>query len=176
VTAKQSDLPQLPLDLPLLALVGLRDPEQGDWARLRAFQYAHLHKLSRSRAIAHALSAVITLGLFFSDVPLIGLAAWLVAVIATQLHLGRIDRSLADVGRRSMTRAEFRSHVLGVAGTAAAWAVPLLLFAPFGTMADQFALWTLVAMLIAGSALVMSAAPMAMIVFSAIAGGAAPVA
>jgi diguanylate cyclase (GGDEF)-like protein/PAS domain S-box-containing protein len=173
VTAKQSDLPQLPLDLPLLALVGLRDPEQGDWAQLRAFQYAHIHRFSRSRAIAHALSAVMTIGLYFGDVPLVGLALWTVAVIAMQLSLGRIDRSLADVGRRSMTRREFRNHALSVAGTAATWAIPLLLFAPFGTTADQFALWTLVAMLIAGSALVMSAAPMAMIVFSAIAGGAA---
>lgn len=173
VTAKQSDLPQLPLDLPLLALVGLRDPEQGDWARLRAFQYAPIHKLSLSRAIAHALSAVITFGLFFGDVPLIGLAAWLATVVATQWRLGRIDRNLADVDRRSMSRGEFRSHALAVAGTAAAWAVPLLLFAPFGTMADQFALWTLISMLIAGSALVMSAAPMAMIVFSAIVGATA---
>ena len=173
MTASHSDLPQLPLDLPLLALVGLRDPDQGDWARLRAFQYARIHKLSLSRAIAHALSAVITFGVFFGDVPLIGLALWAAVIVATQWHLVRLDHSLTDVERRSMTRDEFRSHALGVAGSAAAWAVPLLLFAPFGTPADQFALWTLVAMLIAGSALVMSAAPMATIVFSAIAGGAA---
>ena len=173
MTASHSDLPQLPLDLPLLALVGLRDPDQGDWARLRAFQYARIHKLSLSRAIAHALSAVITFGVFFGDVPLIGLALWAAVIVATQWHLVRLDHSLTDVERRSMTRDEFRSHALGVAGGAAAWAVPLLLFAPFGTPADQFALWTLVAMLIAGSALVMSAAPMATIGVSAIAGGAA---
>ncbi|MXP42663.1 EAL domain-containing protein [Altererythrobacter soli] len=171
--ASQSDLPQLPLDLALPELVGLRDPEKGDWARLRAFQYAHLHKLSRCRAIAHALSAVIAVSLFLGDVPLIGLLLWLAAVVAAQWNLCRIDSSLANVDRRSMTRGEFRSHAIGVGGTSAIWAVPLLLFVPFGTAADQFALWTLVSMLIAGSALVMSAAPMAMIVFSAVVGAAA---
>ena len=104
MTASHSDLPQLPLDLPLLALVGLRDPDQGDWARLRAFQYARIHKLSLSRAIAHALSAVITFGVFFGDVPLIGLALWAAVIVATQWHLVRLDHSLADVERRAMTR------------------------------------------------------------------------
>jgi diguanylate cyclase (GGDEF)-like protein/PAS domain S-box-containing protein len=173
VRASQSDLPQLPLDLSLPALIGLTDPGQGDWARLRAFQYAHLHKLSRSRAIAHALSAIIAASLFIGDVPLIGLAVWLAAVVGAQWRLGRIESSLANVDDRAMTRAEFRRHAMGVAGTAAVWTVPLLLFVPFGTTADQFALWTLVSMLIAGSALVMSAAPMAMLVFSAMVGGAA---
>lgn len=173
MTDSPSDLPQLPLSMPLRALIGLKDPEQGDWAALRAIQYAELHKLARSRAVAHAMAVIITLGLFFGKVPLLILAPWVACVAAAVWNSVRIDRQLADIDRRSMTRHEFRRQAVGVAGAAAAWAVAMLLFTYWGTMADHFALWTLVAMLIAGSAFAMAPAPMATIVFSGIAGAAA---
>jgi diguanylate cyclase (GGDEF)-like protein/PAS domain S-box-containing protein len=170
VTDSHTDLPQLPLKLPLLALIGLRDPEQGDWAALRAIQYAQIHRLSRSRALAHVMSVIITIGLFIGKVPVPALAAWAVAVVVALWNSLRIDRSLADIEPRSMTHHEFRRQAFGVAGVAAVWAIPLLAFTQWGTTADQFALWTLVAMLIAGSAFAMAPAPMATIVFSGITG------
>jgi diguanylate cyclase (GGDEF)-like protein/PAS domain S-box-containing protein len=173
VTDSHSDLPQLPLDLPLLALIGLRNPPQGDWAALRAIQYAQIHQLSRSRALAHAMGVIITVGLFLGKVPIVILAPWVMCVVVALWNSFRIDRQLADIDRRSMTHREFRRQALGVAGAAAVWAVPLLLFTQWGTLTDHFALWTLVAMLIAGSALAMAPAPMATIVFSGTTGGAA---
>jgi diguanylate cyclase (GGDEF)-like protein/PAS domain S-box-containing protein len=74
-----------------------------------------------------------------------------------------------------MTRHEFRRQALGVAGVAAVWAIALLAFTHWGTMADHFALWTLLAMLIAGSAFALAPAPMATIVFSGVTGLAAMV-
>ena len=173
MTDSHSELPQLPLDLPLLALIGLRPPQQGDWAALRTLQYDQIHKVSRSRAITHAIAAIITLSLFLGKAPAIALLLWAGVLAAALWNAARIDRSLLDIDRRSMTPHEFRRQWLGVAATGAAWGIPLLLFTSFGTPADHFALWTLVAMLIAGSALAMSPAPMAMIVFSSLAGGAA---
>jgi diguanylate cyclase (GGDEF)-like protein/PAS domain S-box-containing protein len=87
----------------------------------------------------------------------------------------RIDRALADIHHRSMTRHEFRRQALGVAGVAAVWAIALLAFTHWGTMADHFALWTLMAMLIAGSAFALAPAPMATIAFSGVTGLAAMV-
>jgi diguanylate cyclase (GGDEF)-like protein/PAS domain S-box-containing protein len=175
VTDSHSELPQLPLKLPLLALIGIRDPEQGSWAALRAIQYAQIHRLSRSRALAHVMSAFVTVGLFFGKVPALALAPWVLGLAAALWNSLRIDRALADIHHRSMTRHEFRRQALGVAGVAAVWAIALLAFTHWGTMADHFALWTLLAMLIAGSAFALAPAPMATIAFSGVTGLAAMV-
>ena len=175
MTDSHSELPQLPLKLPLLALIGIRDPEQGSWAALRAIQYAQIHRLSRSRALAHVMSAFVTVGLFFGKVPALALAPWVLGLAAALWNSLRIDRALADIHHRSMTRHEFRRQALGVAGVAAVWAIALLAFTHWGTMADHFALWTLLAMLIAGSAFALAPAPMATIAFSGVTGLAAMV-
>src|SRR5690606_3219331 len=65
---------------------------------------------------------------------------------------------------------EFKRQALGAAGCALPWAVALVAFVPYGSQAEHFALWTLVAMLIAGSAATMSAAPLGTVVFTAITG------
>jgi diguanylate cyclase (GGDEF)-like protein len=170
VTGNHSDLPALPLRLSPLQILGLRDPGEGDWARLRALQYSQLHRVGLTRAISHGLAALITVSIFIGNVPVLFLGMWLAAAVAAVWNATRIDARLADIDRRSMTRFEFRRQALGVAGCALPWAVALLLFVPYGSQADHYALWTLVAMLIAGSAATMSAAPMGTIVFSAITG------
>ena len=101
------ELPQLPLKLPLLALIGLSNPEQGDWATLRALQYGQIYRLQRGRGIAHAVAVVITISLFFGKAPTAYLATWPVAVAAALWLSIRIDRSLADIDRRSITRRDF---------------------------------------------------------------------
>ena len=47
-----SDLPKLPLRLSVLQIIGLKDPDEGNWSRLRALQYAQLHKVQLTRGIA----------------------------------------------------------------------------------------------------------------------------
>jgi diguanylate cyclase (GGDEF)-like protein/PAS domain S-box-containing protein len=170
VSNRHSDLPQLPLDLSPAELLGLKEPGQGNWARIRGLQYAGLHKLSLSRSIGHAMAAIIAVGIFFGKAPLYLLLPWIGLVMAAQWNASRIDRSLADADSRSISRAEFKHHALGVAGAGAAWAAALLVFPMFGGAADHIALWCIVSMLIAGSALAMSPAPMATLVFGGVAG------
>src|SRR5688500_14170968 len=166
VTGNHSTLPKLPLRLSPLQILGVRDPEEGDWARLRALQYGHLHKVVLTRAVAHALAALLTVSIFIGKVPLWLLGAWLVAVAAAVWNATRIDRSLADIDRRSMRRHEFNRQALGVAACAVAWAVALAAFVPFASHTEHYALWTLIAMLIASSAANMSAAPIATVIFA----------
>jgi diguanylate cyclase (GGDEF)-like protein/PAS domain S-box-containing protein len=175
VTGSHSELPALPLRLSALEILGLRDPAEGEWARLRALQYAQLHKLVLTRVVGQALAILITLGLFFGKAPLLALCAWLLAVTATVWNVARIDRSLADMDRRSMTRFEFKRQALGMVGCALAWAMALVFLEPYGTQADHFALWTLVAMLIAAMAAMMPAAPIATVLFALITGTVAAV-
>ena len=123
MTDSQPDLPQLPLTLSLRALVGLRSPAEGDWAPLRALQYAQLYRYARSRAIAHAIAVVITVSLYLGKAPLAGIVAWLVAIGAAQWFSWKIDFGLADIDCRSMTMREFKRQSFGVAGVAATWAL-----------------------------------------------------
>ena len=75
-----SDLPKLPLRLSVLQIIGLKDPDEGNWSRLRALQYAQLHKVQLTRAIAHALAVVTTVSLFLGKVPVVMLVGWAAAV------------------------------------------------------------------------------------------------
>jgi diguanylate cyclase (GGDEF)-like protein/PAS domain S-box-containing protein len=156
-----------------LELLGLKGPADGDWARVRALQYGQLHKTVLIRTVAHALAAAVTVSVFVSKVPVWLLGLWLVAAVAATWNSVRIDRSLADIDRRAMTKHEFRRQALGVAGSALVWAAAMILFPPYGGQAEHFALWTLVAMLIASSASILSSAPMGTVVFIALTGSTA---
>lgn len=173
MTGNNSDLPALPLRLSALQILGLQNPAEGEWARLRALQYAQLHRVGLVRAVSHVLAAAITLSLFAGKVPAWLLGPWLMLILAALLNATRIDRSLADIDHRLMSRHEFRRQALGMVACGVVWSLALVLFVPYGSPADHFALWTLVAMLIAGSAATLSPAPLATLLFAAITGGTA---
>ncbi len=168
-----SNLPKLPLRLSPLQILGLQEPAEGDWGRLRALQYAQLHRTSLTRLLAHALAALLTVALFADKVPLWLLGAWLAGLALTVGHATRIDRSLAHSDPSSMSRVDYRRQARGVAGCALAWAFAIGAFVPFASNEQLLELWTLVVMLIAISAVTMSAAPLATVVFAAITGAAA---
>ncbi len=173
MTGNTSDLPKLPLRLSSLQILGLRDPDEGEWAGLRGLQYARLSKVTLTRAVTHTLAAALTVSLFAGQAPAWLLGGWLAALAAAVWLAASIDRGLANVDRRAMTREEFARQALGVAGCAAVWASALIGFVPYASLAEHYALWTLVAMLIACSAVLMSAAPMSTVMFATITGAAA---
>ena len=49
-------------------MIGLRDPGEGDWNRLRTLQYAELHKVSLIRIGAHGLAAIMAVTLYKESV------------------------------------------------------------------------------------------------------------
>jgi len=100
------------------------------------------------------------------------LAAWAVAMILALWNAARLDQMLSDIERRQMARTEFISHALGVAVCAILWAVAMLVFGPQGTEIEHYALWALVAMLVAGSAANMASVPLAPMVFAVLSGAA----
>ncbi len=173
MTANHSDLPKLPLRLTALQVLGLKDPDEGDWAKLRTLQYAGLERVQLTRSLAHALAALVTAGLFIGKAPLALVVGWLAAIGLSVWTATRIDKSLIDVSRRSMTRHDYKRQALGAAMNALCWAAAMIALEPFASRTEQFALWTLIAMLIASSTATMSAAPISTIIFAAITGGTA---
>jgi diguanylate cyclase (GGDEF)-like protein/PAS domain S-box-containing protein len=174
VTGGPSDLPKLPLRLSALEILGVRDPAQGDWSRLRALQSAQLGELVLTRLLSQALAALITLGIFLGKVPFLPLAGWAGLVAAAVWNSWRIDHALAGMNR-AMSRSEFRHQAVGIAGCALAWSAALVVLKIYGGQGDQFAVWTLVAMLIAGMVARIPATPAATVLFALITGTAATV-
>jgi len=170
VSKNPTGLPKLPLQLGPLQVIGLRDPEEGDWSRLRALQYSELHKASRIRFAAHGIAAVMAVSLYAGTIPAWMLGIWLLAVIAGVGNVGRVDRNFITVAKRGMSVEEFRRQAAAVAACSVPWIVALLFFAPMGNSAQHFGLWTLAAMLVAGSAATSSSAPVATVVFDMVVG------
>lgn len=156
-----------------MAVIGLTQPQEGSWARLRALQYSGLEALSLSRFLAHAIALILTLSIFFGKVSPLPLAGWAVTLVGALWIASRVDDSLCDVDRRAMTKLEYLRHALSVALVAAVWAIPNFLIAPQASPIDHLAFWALTAMLITGTTLAFAAIPVATLVFAAVTGVAA---
>lgn len=166
-------LPGLPLRLSAMQVLGFKDPDEGDWGRLHALQYRELHANSRVRILGHLLAVLIVLLLYINTVPWILLAAWTLAVALSVTNVVKSETAMADLDQRRMTRREFDRHSVAVSAMASSCGLSLLAFAPMGSEVEHFALWTVVAMLVAGSALTMAKAPMTALLWAGICGLAA---
>ncbi len=173
MTGNHSDLPALPLRLSPLQVLGLTDPDEGDWARLRALQYAAIHKVAPLRIASQSLAGLVAVSLFVGEFPAIWLAAWVAALIAALWGQTRIDREFANIDPRLMTRMAYARQLGAVVICAMVWVAALVASARYGTSADHFALWSIVAMLLAGSAAALPAAPISRVAFALITGGTA---
>jgi diguanylate cyclase (GGDEF)-like protein/PAS domain S-box-containing protein len=160
----------LPKELPTLAVLGLSNPPDGDWSRLRGLQYSSLAKVTVARLLAHALAAVLVIQLFLWKVNGFILFGWLGVLIASLYYGAKFDRSLGDADRRRMTRGEIHQQTLSSAANAVIWTVPILLFTHYGTPADRLVMWTIIAMLMTGMAVALAVVPLGTILFSIIVG------
>lgn len=153
-----------------MAVLGLSNPEDGDWSRLRGLQYASLAKVTVARLLAHSLAAVLVIQLFLWKIHPVMLFGWLILLTGTLYYGAKFDRSLGDADRRRMTRKEVHQQTVSSAINALVWAIPILLFTRYGTDADRLTMWTIVAMLMTGMAVALAVVPLGTIVFSLIVG------
>ena len=166
MTEYRSELPVVPNSLPALALLGLSDPPQGEWVRLRGLQYAHLAKVTLGRLLSHAIAALFTVQQFAGKVPPVVLGCWLLMLAGALYFSARADMALADADRRPITRGEFWRQFVGCLLTAGSWAIPILFFVPYGAPDDHLVLWSVISMLVAGAALWLSPAPLGTMTFT----------
>ncbi|RPF72668.1 putative bifunctional diguanylate cyclase/phosphodiesterase [Aurantiacibacter spongiae] len=155
-----------------MEVLGLRSPAEGDWARLRAIQYSDLHRVSMVRAVGQGIAAILAVTLYASSVSAWLLGAWLAVLGFAIWQVGVIDAGLAEIDKGTMTRAQFRKQTFSVGVCALPWVFALFYFVPHGSTTEHYALWTVVAMLIAGSAAMLTPAPIATVVFCTVVGGA----
>ncbi|MGN6498129.1 MAG: diguanylate cyclase, partial [Tsuneonella sp.] len=165
--------PSLPAEMPALAVLGLAEPENGDWNRLHGLQFSHLARMSRRRVGLHAAAVVLALSIYALKAPWWLLLGWTLAVAISVATGVKGDLQLADADRRRLSRTELNNKSARTAGIAGAWSAALIGSLWFGGAADQAALWLVIAMLITGSALALGAAPLGTIIFAGITGLAA---
>ena len=165
----KANLPALPSSLPALAVLGVSEPTGGDWSRLRGLQYSHLAQKVRLRVGAHLAAALLFIWAAWPAVKFGYIAVWLGLLVMSLVNLARVDTMLGDADRRRMTRDEFHRQTVGAGVLALCWAIPNV-FVASGPPTLQLTYWSIIATLIAGSALVLSSAPLGTIVFALIAG------
>jgi len=173
VSENYAGLPSLQLQLNAMEVLGFKDPAEGDWSRLHALQYRELHKTIKARICAHVIAAAMVVLIFppTASTPLI--AAWICSLAFAVANVVRIEAEMADLDHRRMSKREFERHAIAILAMASCWAIALFAFIPGSDTAAHFALWTVVAMLVTGSALTTSKSPITGVIWSCICGGAA---
>ncbi|WP_225204631.1 putative bifunctional diguanylate cyclase/phosphodiesterase [Novosphingobium huizhouense] len=160
----------LPRKLPALAVLGLVDPDEGDWGRLRGLQYSSLARLTPARMIAHALAALLAVRALAGAVHWLLLIGWVALVIATLIYGVRFDRSLEDADRRRMTRAEMHQQTISTVALALVWVVPMAGFGPLADETQRLTVWGVMALLMTGTAVAFAAVPLGTVLFCSILG------
>lgn len=155
-----------------MAVLGLSDSAEGDWGRLRGLQYSGLARLIRPRLAAHGLAALLVVQALVSSIHVALLIGWTALLAGVLIWGARFDSTLEDADRRRMSRHEVRRHTVRTVAGALVWIIPILAFAPFAEPEQRLLVWTIMAMLMAGTALAFSAVPLGAVLFNAILGAA----
>ncbi|GGZ91375.1 GGDEF domain-containing protein [Novosphingobium arvoryzae] len=170
MTQNQTSSASLPRNLPVMAVLGLNEPGDADWTRLRGLQYSSLSNVTKLRVLAHAVAAVGVARLFYDVVSIFILLGWGVALGASLFYSAKTDQSLADADRRRLSRDEVKKQTMLSAANALVWVVPIAGFAPFGDSDRMLELWAITAMLMTASAVLMPAVPLGNLIFAGVVG------
>ena len=162
--------PDGPVDMPLLAVLGLRDPEGADWGRLRGLQYAQLTRTSRWRIAVHVVCALLTSATYSGLVPLWLTTAFVIALLSALVVTLRSNSGLSGGDRPRITRADLNRKAFATGSVALAWCIPVVGFAAFGGDTERASVGLLVAVLLIGSSLALGAAPLATVIFGGVTG------
>ncbi len=153
-----------------MAVLGFSDSAEGDWGRLRGLQYSGLARLVRPRLAAHGLAAMLVIQALASSIHLALLIGWTGLLAGVLIWGAQFEGALEDADRRRMTRHEVRQHTLRTAAAGLVWILPILIFSPFAEPEQRLLVWTIMAMLMAGTAFAFAAVPLGAVVFNAILG------
>ena len=173
MTDKAKPSAKLPSNLPVMAVLGLTNPSESDWGRLRGLQYSSLARATMTRIFAHSIAALAVLRLYFDTVHIAVLLGWMAALGLSLYHGSKIDKGLRDTDRRRITSGEVNRQTFSSIANALIWVTPMAAFAPFGGPTAQLELWAVCAMLMTASAVLLPAVPLSNLLFAGLVGGSA---
>jgi diguanylate cyclase (GGDEF)-like protein len=163
----------LPRELPVLAVLGLSHRRDGDWLHLRGLQYASLRAATATRTAIQIAATLATAALLAHALHPLAITAWILLVFTSLWHGQRVDTSLADADRRLIGPKDIKGQIVGSIANALAWAIPLAGFGLFLDLQAQVKIWTVLAVLMTGCAILLPAVPVGTVLFAGIVGGSA---
>jgi len=163
----------MPTELPVLAVLGLTDPADADWAKLRGLQYSSLARAAVGKIVIQGIAAIATAALFLGSVPIAAILAWLAALAGSLYYGQRADASLIDADRRRISQDEVKAQTINSIVNALVWVAPIACFSLFGSPETQIKFWSVLAMLMTASAILLTAVPLGTLMFVGIVGFAA---
>lgn len=159
--------------LSISAILGIKDVAEGPSAQLRALQISSIAKFSFHSLFGQVAAGALAVFLYLEHIAWPILALWLATLVAIHIHGVFQARRLAEELKTSANKIELSRELRRPVFSGLLWSVALLGFAPLGTGFEQLALWAVVAVLIAGSALILTFTPLGTVVFTAMIGAAA---
>ncbi len=172
--ARPSSLPTHS-ELPPLAVLGLRGRGRVDWSPMRVLQYGRLAQVARTHFIIQCIAGLAVVWLFNPIVGSTRMSLWLLA-LAGSLHLVlRAAKAFRHLGRRMPARQPVFFHLFATVVNACVWALPMIAFAHPGLSQARIEIWTILALLMTASAVVIPAVPLGTAIFTAMVGAAAMV-
>jgi len=158
-------------ELSITSVLGLTGRGSEEWALLRSYQYAQLAMVSRTRILAQAVAAMVVVLLFAPMTGFGHLLGWLGALCGSLTYSVRKDHALSQTDTRKIAQEEFKRQAWGTFINAMVWAAPIFLFGREAPIHLRFELWTVLAMLMTISAVIVPTVPLATLLFSSVVGG-----
>ena len=157
--------PELPGQLPLPVLLGLRDIAGLDRAFLRSLQYDHLAGRSRLRVFGHAVGALVGMACLMPYVPLPLIAGWIAVLTGGVFYFARMESAMVAADLRKVTDSDANRHLVGSAWLGLTWMLlPIMLFFYAGE-AGMLRGFALVAVIVVGVGTALAVVPLRAIVF-----------
>ncbi|MFC4254917.1 EAL domain-containing protein [Altererythrobacter xixiisoli] len=154
-------------------IIGLWCPDDAEWRLLRTLQYGGLVRHNLLRPVVLGFACLAMMGVMYGTVPIMVLLCWAATLMLAWMHKARLERLLLRQGLRKISRGQFRHHAMIIGLCAVIWVAPLFIFRSYLDRSTALAVWTLLAMLIAGATASRTSIPMATVLFITITGGGA---
>ena len=142
-------------------VLGLTEPKDADWGRVRAKQINEIQRLAPLRLCVNLIGIAGIVAVLFEKVPLLLLLSWaaLVGGIALLSAFRKLRNRTWEY--QTATLIELHRETLWSTAMASAWSIAPMLFAQYCGLGELMLLWAAVTSMMAAAAFVMSAAPLA---------------
>ncbi len=155
----------LPKVIPLRVLLGLSDPGEVDWGRIRALQFNGLHQHSLLKVVSAFVCGLLTVQWGIGQINIMLLGLWLVAVCGLYLYSHLLFRRQVAWQRKSISRSDM-SVMYGISFAGGSlWGVGFLIFAFNTELMTMIPVWATILCLMVGSAMLFSTMPLSSILF-----------
>ena len=142
----------------------------GEWPRMQGQQYEQAAACARTHVLAQVIGAMMTAGLFAPFVGRWWLIGWVMALIATLLWGSRHNARFAEAASYPLEPRDLVNHGLATLANGVVWALPILAFARHAPEPIRLEFWTIIAMLMTVSSVIIPRIPLTTLVFSGVVG------